>query len=1024
MQVFHNSFRFGSFVLFCFVAMSWSFGVEPQTDRQVSQSGRTLEVRRGQPVPLKQKYSQESGDYRQAASSTSYGQTGTSYGQTGQAAMNQNSPAAVPSSRTDITIRAALPAATVSDPKNVIRQTNPSVSPHVPKEKSGSLSPVQPSLPEYGKPNTGRSNVLERKHNPSPFEIVRQVTFEQNTTLFEFSNGLAAIIQERPKTEVATVHVYVRNTGSTNEGVLSGSGISHLVEHLVAGGATTQRTRYEIASIINRFGGVYNAWTSSDLTAYHINCTASDSREAIALLADLVNNSVFDKSRFDSEKAVIRQESLDARNDSKQIAAELLMQTVYRVHPRRYPVQGYADLFEAITLENVKDFYASRYVPNNQVVVVVGDVSVEHVLAEITQAWGTIPRGPELCPCSPEEPAQIAPRHAFREVPGKTCRALFAWPGTTLTDPDAYALDVLAAILSQGVTSRLPDRLQHKSQLALDVQVSCDCEAGVRGRFVVTATATPDNLENLQTEILDELYRLREFPVTGAELARARKHTQAALVFLEESGQNFANVLATDFITTGNPNFRAEYLAGLGKVSIEDIRRVAKKYITPEKLTKVITTPPGMLPRQVEKNKQRIDEDVQAITFPGTGLRLLTKKSNTVPLVNIQFSVLAGSLVETNATAGLSAVLAETLGKGSAKYPQNAVASYFDSIGSKLVVTAAYHTIRAEATVLKDDLNEAIAVMYDAFFNPQISQEAFQNAQKVVLGRIDQRSDNPADELVELFCLSLPDATPYHLPAGGLTESVKNLKLDDLRRFHREYFHPGNMVVSLFGDFDTTQAATELNALLQLKQFAPKAPSISFERTNELIQSIREHKKTARSVALGFVAWPTVSAHAQKEVATLTVLQTIFGGNDYPGGKLFADLRRQGLVNHFFAQQILGPVPGYLYIEFQTQPGHVSSVLDLIEKQVADIQQGKLTDEELQAVKRQIIASGAIKRATLAEKARQCSLDELYGLGFADNLSFNQRIQEVTLDDVVAAARRYIRQKIVVTTSPREKAAP
>ncbi|MDO5567394.1 MAG: insulinase family protein, partial [Planctomycetia bacterium] len=589
------------------------------------------------------------------------------------------------------------------------------------------------------------------------------------------------------------------------------------------------------------------------------------------------------------------------------------------------------------------------------------DVSANNVIAEITRAWGTIPRGPEYFQGTPAEPAQISPRLAFREMPGKTYLALFAWPGTTLNDPDVYALDVLATVLSTGETSRLVERLQHKSQLAIDVQASHDTQQNVGGRFVVSAEATPENLEKLQTELLDELYRLREFPVTSAELNRARKQTQAAFVFVEESGQNLADLLAHNYIATGDPNFRAVYLAGIQKVSIEDIRRVAKKYITPETLSKVLITPPGMLPQQIEKGKERIDEEIQAISFPRSKLRLLTKKSNDAPMVNIQFSLLAGSLVETDATAGSCAVLAEMLDKGGQKYSQKEVANYFDSIGSQLVFSTGYNTIRAEATVLKDDLNEALAVMFDAFFNPLLSEEAFQKAQKSILDRIESRSGDPMQEITDLFCQSLPNATAYHLLVNGTTESVKNIKLDDLRQFHQKYFHPDNMVVSIFGDFDTTKAATELNSLLQLKQFAPEAPSISFERTNELIQSISEHKKTERTVALGIVAWPTVSVHAQKEIATLTVLQTILSGYGYPDGKLFNELRQQKLVYYFFIEHILGPVPGYMFATFETHPDRVANVLETIDKQLTDVQQGKLTAEELQAAKKRIIAYHAIQ---------------------------------------------------------------
>ena len=136
-----------------------------------------------------------------------------------------------------------------------------------------------------------------------------------DVTLATLSNGLTVIVQENHVAPVATVRCFVKNTGSAYEGKNLGAGLSHVLEHVVAGGTTTQRTEKEIDKIIDTFGGATNAFTSTDMTVFFIDCPAKNTMTAIELVADSMQHVKFEPAEFDRELKVVRRELADGEVD-------------------------------------------------------------------------------------------------------------------------------------------------------------------------------------------------------------------------------------------------------------------------------------------------------------------------------------------------------------------------------------------------------------------------------------------------------------------------------------------------------------------------------------------------------------------------------------------------------------------------------------------------------------------------------------------------------------------------------------
>ena len=286
-----------------------------------------------------------------------------------------------------------------------------------------------PALAAETKAAPAKADLPAKTDAPSYTQIDK---LDDGLTLAKMSNGLTVLVQENHVAPVATVRCYVKNTGGAFEGRWLGTGISHLVEHLVSGGTTAHRTEKEIEKIIDTFGGATNAYTSSDLTAYFIDCPARHTATCIDLVADQMQYVKFEQTEFDREYNVVQRELADGEVDRDRVQWKMLNELVYTVHPARNPTIGYLDVFRSIKRQDCVDFYRERYVPNNQVFVVVGDVKTEEVLASVAKAFAKATRSRETylpLPLTRWRPSPSKCRRARLPARWTARRSTLRWPG-------------------------------------------------------------------------------------------------------------------------------------------------------------------------------------------------------------------------------------------------------------------------------------------------------------------------------------------------------------------------------------------------------------------------------------------------------------------------------------------------------------------------------------------------------------------------------------------------------------------
>ena len=167
--------------------------------------------------------------------------------------------------------------------------------------------------------------------------------------------------------------------------------------------------------------------------------------------------------------------------------------------------------------------------------------------------------------------------------------------------------------------------------------------------------------------------------------------------------------------------------------------------------------------------------------------------------------------------------------------------------------------------------------------------------------------------------------------------------------------------------------------------------------------------------------YPTASIFDKQDYAAMTLLNTIMAGYGYPSGWLHHELRGEGLVYSVQAFQGSGPAPGYFDIIAETRPDKVEEVVGRIEKNVQRAKEGRITADEFRTAAQTVIGLHAQEGTSIAEQAREAAVDELYGLGYDYRKTFDARIEAVKLEDVVAVAKKYLGNHVLVTSSPEKK---
>lgn len=400
----------------------------------------------------------------------------------------------------------------------------------------------------------------------------------QITTL---DNGLTVVMSEDHSTPIVHVEMWYR-VGSKNEPA-GRTGFAHLFEHLMFKGSKNVRSD-EHLTMISRVGGDGNAYTTEDATVFLQTVPSQYLPLVLWLEADRMATLRIEQRTLDAEREVVKEERRwRYENEPFGLLSEIIYDHAFTTHPYKHTAIGSMKDLEAASIDDVREFYNTFYVPENATLVIVGDINpddtiqmIEHYLGRVPQSQLEVPRN------IPREPAQISERRITVEADNWPLPAVVVAHHITYDGhPDAYPLHIASKVLSDGQSSRIYRRLVYE-QLA----VSAFGQGNIiedPNLFYAVAIVPPSVQPDTTVEALvQELDRLKEEPITDEELQRSKNQFARDYIIGRITNSQKAAHLAHaavihDDITTADGEFDI-----FMNVSKEDVQRVARKYFTDE----------------------------------------------------------------------------------------------------------------------------------------------------------------------------------------------------------------------------------------------------------------------------------------------------------------------------------------------------------------------------------------------------------------------------------------------------------
>ena len=391
-------------------------------------------------------------------------------------------------------------------------------------------------------------------------------------------NGITLILEKNNSKSVAVEVMFKVGSNFENEKL---AGISHFLEHMLFEGTKNRKTSREIANEIEKYGAEFNAYTTGDRTAFFIKIINKRFEKALDILADMIANPIFDMKIIEKEKQVILKEINMVTDDPRLHQWVLFQKTLFEKHPAKNPTYGRVETVKNFDRKHVADYYFSHYIPNNMVISVVGNAN--DIKSKIEKYFGSLKPRKLITRTIAREPLQSKIKKFVEKKRTLNSYMVLGYKTVPRTEKDSYVFGVMAAILGRGQSGWIFDEIRNKRGLAYQVGINNEHESDY-GVFAVYAGLDKKNIEKAKEIILQQFRRLEK--ISKNDLEEAKTYIEGNYTLEIEDNFHHADNLAV-WETIKDCRLANSYLKTIRKVTINDVRRVAKKYLN-NKYTLVI----------------------------------------------------------------------------------------------------------------------------------------------------------------------------------------------------------------------------------------------------------------------------------------------------------------------------------------------------------------------------------------------------------------------------------------------------
>jgi zinc protease len=411
-------------------------------------------------------------------------------------------------------------------------------------------------------------------------------------TMTTLDNGLRVVFLEDHSTPIVHLQIWY-HVGSKNERA-GRTGFAHFFEHMMFKGSKNVEAEGH-PSYISSVGGQSNAYTTEDATVFWETVPAQYLPLALWLEADRMASLKIDENAFKNEREVVKEERrMRIENQPYGRLQEIIADQAFTLHPYKHPVIGSMKDLDAASVDDVRSFWQTYYVPNNATAVLVGDFDSKEALQLVTKYLGRVPKSDKPVPRDiPKEPAQTTEKRVTLTDDWPLPAVVVAHHITFDGHPDSYPLHIASKILSDGQSSRIYRKLVYDKQIALAAFGGGNIIEDPNLFFAVAIVQPGHTTGEAANALIEELDRLRTEPVSEAELQQAKNQFARDYILSRETAQQKAEQLGHaavihDDLRTADGEFDI-----FQNTTAADVQRVAKTYFTPENRLVLTVLPKG-----------------------------------------------------------------------------------------------------------------------------------------------------------------------------------------------------------------------------------------------------------------------------------------------------------------------------------------------------------------------------------------------------------------------------------------------
>ncbi|OHD93462.1 MAG: protease [Sulfurimonas sp. GWF2_37_8] len=399
-------------------------------------------------------------------------------------------------------------------------------------------------------------------------------------------NGLQIVVVPlHNNTDVISTDIFYK-VGSRNE-IMGKTGIAHMLEHMNFK-STKNLSAGEFDKEVKGIGGMNNASTSFDYTHYYIKSSTQNLGKSIELYAELMQNLNLKDEEFQPERDVVAEERRwRTENNPMGFLYFALFNNAYVYHPYHWTPIGFMNDIKTWTIDDIRNFHATYYQPNNAILMVTGDVDPKEVFAKAKKEFGSITNKAEIPAFKFVEPEQNGAKRVLVKKESEVEMLAITFHIPDFKDKDQVTLSMISQILYSGKSSRLYKELIDKKRLVNSIY-AYNMENIDPSLFIFLATCNPGvKAEDVEKELLTQIELMKNTQVTQAELEKVKINTKSDFIYSLESSTSVANLYG-GYLVRGDITPLLNYEENIKKVTAADVQEAAKKYFNFDKSTTLI----------------------------------------------------------------------------------------------------------------------------------------------------------------------------------------------------------------------------------------------------------------------------------------------------------------------------------------------------------------------------------------------------------------------------------------------------